>query len=507
MIGDTLSSQNTDTLSLLQQKQISPAKADSDSLQLADLHAVQEVDSGFEGTPISYSPRTDDAIALTLLACFFLSSIVLARGKKFLSQQVKDFVLHRERTSIFDSSTAADVRYLLVLVLQTCVLSGITFRNYFHDTSPTLMNQVSPLLLLGIYVGFCLAYFLLKWLIYMFLGWTFFDKNKTNIWLESYSALIYYVGFALFPFVLFLVYFDLSLTNLVIIGSIILIFTKILMFYKWIKLFFHQFSGLFLLILYFCALEIVPCLLLYQVLVSQPKPASEKSPYYDIAEKYGVKIDFRPFIKVESLSAKEFRQQKISILDHTAVIFTSRHAIDHFFTLCTELRVTIPETMKYFCVTEAVALYIQKYVQYRKRKIFFGATGKIEDLIPSIVKHKTEKYLVPMSDVHNDDVKNLLDKNNIQHTEAVMYRTVSNDFTPDEEFDYDMLVFFSPAGVTSLKKNFPDFNQREIKIGTFGSTTAQAVRDAGLRLDLEAPTVQAPSMTAALDMFIRENNK
>ncbi len=267
MIGDTLSSRSADTLSLLRQDQASPAKADTDSLQLTDLHAVQEVDSGFEGTPISYSPRTDDAIALTLLACFFLSSIALARGKRFLSQQVKDFVLHRERTSIFDSSTAADVRYLLVLVLQTCVLSGITFLNYFHDTSPTLMNQVSPLLLLGIYVGFCLAYFLLKWLIYMFLGWTFFDKNKTNIWLESYSALIYYVGFALFPFVLFLVYFDLSLTNLVIIGSIILIFTKILMFYKWIKLFFHQFSGLFLLILYFCALEIVPCLLLYQGMI------------------------------------------------------------------------------------------------------------------------------------------------------------------------------------------------------------------------------------------------
>ena len=267
MIGDTLSSRSADTLSLLRQDQISPAKADTDSLQLTDLRAVQEVDSGFEGTPISYSPRTDDAIALTLLACFFLSSIALARGKRFLSQQVKDFVLHRERTSIFDSSTAADVRYLLVLVLQTCVLSGITFLNYFHDTSPTLMNQVSPLLLLGIYVGFCLAYFLLKWLIYMFLGWTFFDKNKTNIWLESYSALIYYVGFALFPFVLFLVYFDLSLTNLVIIGAIILIFTKILMFYKWIKLFFHQFSGLFLLILYFCALEIVPCLLLYQGMI------------------------------------------------------------------------------------------------------------------------------------------------------------------------------------------------------------------------------------------------
>lgn len=244
-----------------------------------------------------------------------------------------------------------------------------------------------------------------------------------------------------------------------------------------------------------------------KVLVSQPKPASEKSPYYDIAQKYGVKIDFRPFIKVESLSAKEFRQQKVTILDHTAVIFTSRHAIDHFFYLCSELRVTVPESMKYFCVTETVALYIQKYVQYRKRKIFFGATGKIEDLLPSILKHKTEKYLVPMSDVHTDDLSNLLIKNNIDHTESVMYRTVSNDFTEGEEFDYDMLVFFSPAGVSSLQKNFPDFDQKEIRIGTFGSTTAQAVRDAGLRLDLEAPTVQAPSMTAALEIFIKENNK
>lgn len=243
------------------------------------------------------------------------------------------------------------------------------------------------------------------------------------------------------------------------------------------------------------------------MLVSQPKPASEKSPYYDIAEKYGVKIDFRPFIKVESVSAKEVRQQKVAILDYTAVIFTSRHAIDHFFHLCTEMRVTIPETMKYFCTTEQIALYIQKYVQYRKRKIFFGATGKIEDLLPSILKHKTEKYLVPVSDVHNDDIKNLLDKNNIEHKEVVMYRTVSNDFTEGEDFDYDMLVFFSPAGVSSLKKNFPDFDQKDVKIGTFGSTTAQAVRDAGLRLDLEAPTVQAPSMTAALDLFIKENHK
>lgn len=244
-----------------------------------------------------------------------------------------------------------------------------------------------------------------------------------------------------------------------------------------------------------------------KVLVSQPKPTSEKSPYYDIAEKYGVKIDFRPFFKVEGISSKEFRQQKVSILDHTAVIFTSRHAIDHFFNLCSELRITIPETMKYFCITEAVALYIQKYVQYRKRKIFFGATGKIDDLVPSIVKHNTEKFLVPMSDVHNDELKNLLDKNKINHTEAVMYRTVSNDFQEGEEFDYDMLVFFSPSGISSLMKNFPDFDQKDIKIGCFGPTTAKAVRDAGLRLDLEAPTVNAPSMTAALDNFIKETNK
>ena len=244
-----------------------------------------------------------------------------------------------------------------------------------------------------------------------------------------------------------------------------------------------------------------------KVLVSQPKPASEKSPYFEIAEKYGVKIDFRPFIKVESLTAKEFRQQKVSILDHTAVVFTSRHAIDHFFNLCTELRVTIPETMKYFCTSETISLYIQKYVQYRKRKVFFGTTGKFQDLLPLIVKHSGEKYFIPMSDVHNDEIKNALDQNKIQHTEAVMYRTVSNDFTPEEKFDYDMLVFFSPSGIQSLLKNFPNFEQGDIAIGCFGPTTAKAVKDAGLRLDLEAPTAEAPSMTAALDMLIRKHNK
>ena len=244
-----------------------------------------------------------------------------------------------------------------------------------------------------------------------------------------------------------------------------------------------------------------------KILVSQPKPSSDKSPYFEMEKEYGVELVFRPFIKVEGLSSKEFRQQKISILNYTAVVFTSRHAIDNYFKLAKEMRLEIPESMKYFCVTETIALYIQKYVQYRKRKVFFGKTGKIDDLLPTMAKHKTEKYLIPMSDVHDDTVKKLLDSKKLTHAECVMYRTVSNYFQPGESFDYDMLVFFSPAGVSSLQKNFPNFEQKDIKIGTFGSTTAQAVRDAGLRLDLEAPSVKAPSMTAALDMFIKENNK
>lgn len=243
-----------------------------------------------------------------------------------------------------------------------------------------------------------------------------------------------------------------------------------------------------------------------KILVSQPRPSSEKSPYFEIAAKYNVEIVFRPFIKVESLTPKEFRQQKISILDHTAIVFTSRHAIDHFFHLCKELRLTIPEDMKYFCITETVALYIQKYVQYRKRKVFFGSTGKINDLVPTMVKHKSERYFVPLSDVHNDEIRNLLDAKKLQHTEGVMYRTVSNDFTPDEPFDYDMLIFFSPSGVQSLLKNFPDFEQGKIAIGCFGPTTAKAVKDAGLRLDLEAPSGEYPSITAALSAFVAREN-
>lgn len=244
-----------------------------------------------------------------------------------------------------------------------------------------------------------------------------------------------------------------------------------------------------------------------KILVSQPKPASDKSPYFDIARKYGVTIDFKQFIKVVGVTSKEFRQQKVTILDHTAIVFTSRHAIDHFFGLCAELRVAVPDGMKYFCVSETIALYIQKYVQYRKRKVFFGDNGKMEGLLPLMVKHKNEKYLVPLSNVHNDDISKMLDASNLQYTETVMYRTVSHIFEKGELDGYDMMIFFSPSGIVSLKENLPDFNQGDMLIACFGATTAAAIKDAGLRLDLEAPTVEAPSMTMALEQYLAKHNK
>ena len=245
-----------------------------------------------------------------------------------------------------------------------------------------------------------------------------------------------------------------------------------------------------------------------KVMVSQPKPASEKSPYYEIANKYGLELVFRPFIKVEGMEAQDFRQQHVNLLDFTAVVFTSRHAIDNYFKLAKEMRVTIPETMKYFCVTETISLYIQKYVQYRKRKVFFGTTGKIDDLLPMMVKHKAEKYLVPLSSVHDDTVQQMLDARKLNHRECVMYRTVSNDFTREEieNFDYDMLLFFSPAGIQSLIKNFPEFKERskDVKVATFGPATAKAVEEAGLDLAFHAPTEKHASMTGALQAYLRE---
>jgi uroporphyrinogen-III synthase len=240
-----------------------------------------------------------------------------------------------------------------------------------------------------------------------------------------------------------------------------------------------------------------------KILVSQPKPTTDKSPYYDIAEKYGVQIVFRPFIKVDAVNVKDFRMQRINILDYTAIIFTAKTAINHFFRLAEELRIQIPETMKYFCVTEAVAVYLQKFTVYRKRKIFYPASGKLEDLMTPIVKHNKESFLIPASDMHKDDLIHLLDAKKINYTTAIMYRTVSNDFDPEEALDYDVLLFFSPYGIASLLKNFPDFEQGDTLIGTFGPSTAQAVRDADLRLDIEAPSLKAASMTGALENYLK----
>jgi uroporphyrinogen-III synthase len=245
-----------------------------------------------------------------------------------------------------------------------------------------------------------------------------------------------------------------------------------------------------------------------KVLVSQPKPTAEKSPYTDIAEQYGIKVEFRSFIKVEGVSLKEFRQERVNILDHTAIIFTSRTAIDHFFRLCGELRVTVPETMKYFCISEAIAFYLQKYIVYRKRKIFYG-DKKVEDMSKTFLKHKTENFLVPLSDVHKENVPGLLDNLRIKYSKAVFYKTVASDLAA-EGFDiseFDVIIFYTPAGIKSLFQNYPDFTQGDTVIGAFGEATAEAAEEAGLRLDIKAPTGVAPSMTMALEQFVKQHNK
>ena len=244
-----------------------------------------------------------------------------------------------------------------------------------------------------------------------------------------------------------------------------------------------------------------------KILISQPAPVSEKSPYFDIAKKHKAEFVFHPFIKIERLTPREFREQKVQVLDHTAIVFNSRHAIDHFFNLCKEMRIAIPEDMKYFGISETVALYIQKYVQYRKRKEFFGATGKMEDLVTVMAKHKTENYLFPQSDVHSDEAHLMMEAKKLKHTECVMYRTVSNPLPTDHEFDYDMVVLFTPAGVESLLKNVPDFKERNIRLACFGKATANAIKEAGLELHLAAPTPQAPSITGSIDLYLEQCNK
>lgn len=244
-----------------------------------------------------------------------------------------------------------------------------------------------------------------------------------------------------------------------------------------------------------------------KILVSQPKPAGDKSPYFDIEKKYAVEIDFKPLIKVEGLSLQEFRAQRIEVKDFTAIVFTARTAIDHFFRLCEEMRYTVPDTMKYFCVSEKIASYLQKYIQYRKRKVFFPPveTNKVEELLPQIKRHADEKYLVAVADVNKDNFVSVLEENKITCAKAAFYKTVSNDIAEGKPFDYDMVVFFSPEGINSLKKNYPEFEQGEVAIAALGAKTAKAVEEAGWRLDVSAPNPQTPSITAAIDLFLREN--
>ena len=242
------------------------------------------------------------------------------------------------------------------------------------------------------------------------------------------------------------------------------------------------------------------------ILVSQPKPEGDKSPYYDLADKYKIKIDFRPFIKVEGVDAKEFRNQKVNIAEHTAVILTSKIAADHFFRIAEETRFEVPESMKYFCISEAVAKYLQKFITYRKRKIFHG-TQTIEQLADVMKKHKQEKYLLPCTDILRDSIPETLTDQKFNFTKAVLYRTVAADLSDLEDVYYDMLVFFSPGGIESLFKNFPDFKQNTTAIAAFGATTASAVLRNKLRLDVSAPHPKAQSMVGAIELFVKEQLK
>jgi uroporphyrinogen-III synthase len=243
------------------------------------------------------------------------------------------------------------------------------------------------------------------------------------------------------------------------------------------------------------------------VLVSQPKPENDKNPFVELGRKFNVDMEFRQFIKVEGMSAMDFRSQRIDILAHHAVILTSKLSVDHYFRMCNEMRITVPETMKYFCINEQTAYYLQKYIQYRKRKIFFGH-GTIIDLVDVIKKNRDEQFLLPVSDVHKEQIVDFLDELHITYTKGIFYRTVSADLSDIKNLaEFDVLVFFTPAGIKSLKQNFPNFKQGGTRIGAFGHATAQTVKQLGYRLDIFAPNPQNPSMSSALEAYIKESNK
>mgnify|MGYP003393683089 CR=1 FL=1 len=242
------------------------------------------------------------------------------------------------------------------------------------------------------------------------------------------------------------------------------------------------------------------------ILVTQAEPTDDKNPYTDLSKKFSLKIDFKPFIKIEPVAGQDFRQERINVMDHSAIVLTSRNAVDHFFRMCKELRLSVPESLKYFCVSESVAYYVQKYIVYRKRKVFIGRQS-FGDLMDVIKKHKDEKFLVPCSDIQKQEIPLMLDKAGVSYTNAVFYRTVASDLSDLKGLNHDMLVFFSPGGIESLRKNFPKFKQNGTLIAAFGSTTSKAVKDAGLRLDIEAPMPEAPSMTGAIELYIKQAGK
>ncbi|SKB54480.1 uroporphyrinogen-III synthase [Salegentibacter holothuriorum] len=242
------------------------------------------------------------------------------------------------------------------------------------------------------------------------------------------------------------------------------------------------------------------------ILISQPEPKVENSPYFELEEKQKVKIDFIPFIHVEGVSSKEVRQQKVDLTQYSAIILTSRNAVDHFFRIAEDLRFKVPDTLKYFCLSEAVAYYLQKYVVYRKRKIYVGKRT-FADLSPLIKKYKNEKFLLPSSDMLKPDVPKTLNKLGVEWKQATFYKTVVSDLSNLRNVTYDILVFFSPSGIKSLFENFPDFEQKQTKIAVFGNTTIKAAKEHGLTVNIKAPTPDTPSMTMALQKYITEVNK
>ena len=241
------------------------------------------------------------------------------------------------------------------------------------------------------------------------------------------------------------------------------------------------------------------------ILVTQEAPTDLNSPYLKLAEKFNVKIDFRPFIQVEPVGAKEFRKQKVEILNHTAIIFTSRNAVDHFFVLCRELKLEMPPEMKYFCISDQTSNYLQKYIVIRKRKIFAGLKDT-KDLLEIVKKHKNEKFLYPCSDIRKNDIPDFLKDNGFTFTEAIINHTVASDLSDLKNVYYDILAFFSPSGVNPLTVNFPDFKQNNTRLAAFGTSTAKAVKENGFILDIEAPLPNAPSMAGALELYIKKAN-